>query len=111
MKGITVEAEMKEIRGIQCIIRLKGVWTESKILEWEVHQCQTKRSVIPLCPEGAQLSLSDISRRVIYRPIFNHESKTKKEERTILYKNIQRTDGYYNRILRRKRVNRSEFDN
>ncbi|KOX73898.1 hypothetical protein WN51_13976 [Melipona quadrifasciata] len=55
---------MKEVRGIQCIIRLKGVWTESKILEREVHQCQTKRSVIPLCPEGAQLSLSDISRRV-----------------------------------------------
>ncbi|KAK1135927.1 hypothetical protein K0M31_000499 [Melipona bicolor] len=49
--GITVEAEMKEVRGIQCIIRLKGVWTESKILEREVHQCQTKRSVIPLCPE------------------------------------------------------------
>ena len=90
MKGIMVEAEMKEVRGIQCIIRLKGVWTESKILEREVHQCQTKRPVIPLCPEGAQLSLSDISKRVIYRPIFNHQSKTKKEERTILlYKNIQ----------------------
>lgn len=30
--------------------------------ERKVHRCQAKRSMIPLCPEGAQLSLSDTSR-------------------------------------------------
>lgn len=33
MKGIVVEAEAEEVRGIWCIIRLKGVWTESEIRE------------------------------------------------------------------------------
>lgn len=61
LKGIVVEAEAEEVRGVWCIIRLKGVWTESEIRERKVHQCQAKRSMIPLCPEGAQLSLSDTS--------------------------------------------------
>lgn len=73
LKGIVVEAEAEEVRGVWCIIRLKGVWTESEIRERKVHQCQAKRSMIPLCPEGAQLSLSDTSgcSSNLYASVFN----------------------------------------
>lgn len=73
LKGIVAEAEAEEMRGVWCIIRLKGVWTESEIRERKVHQCQAKRSMIPLCPEGAQLSLSDTSGCTsnLYTSVFN----------------------------------------